>query len=125
VSGGRPGRLSLVAALLLAMAAPAAAEVYEIFPTNKRSADGNYRGVIDVWKGGGEVVEFRVDRGDIDARAVLDPLRAIAFVVDHFRLSPARDVVFYCPGGIVRVQCRAPIDPGDVFDPTNRVVRWP
>ncbi|MFN3643368.1 MAG: hypothetical protein ACK4TB_10650 [Gemmobacter sp.] len=111
------------AAVIAALAAwPASAELYEIYPTNKRSPDGSYQGVLDVVQGGRSVTEFRVDRGDIPARTVLDARAAIAHVVAQFNLSPARDVVRYCPGGIVRVSCA---NPGGLRDGGARVVSWP
>jgi hypothetical protein len=118
----------LAAALALAAATPAAAGLYELFPTNARSADGVFRGALVVWIDRRDLVEFRVDRGEIDPATVRDARRAIAFVVERYGLSPARDVVFYCPIGIIGVACRVPPDPDDWlggFDPTNRVVRWP
>lgn len=112
---------AILAAVLLFAGAAAAAD-YEIYPTNKVSADGSYRGVIDVLQRGGGVTEFRVDRGDLTARQVLEPRDAIAVVVQRLALDPARDRVSYCPNGILRVACRVP-------EPSTgspaRVVVWP
>lgn len=119
-----PPAARLALALALLAASPAVAEIYELFPTNKVSADGRFRGVLEVWIGRGPVVEFRVDRGDIDPRTVLEPNRAIAFVVGKYALRPARDVVYYCPTGAARVACVFPFE-DDIFDTINRVVRWP
>lgn len=115
----------LAAAFALALAVPAGAETYELYPTNKPSPQGGFTAVLDVWIGKGRVVELRADRGDIDARAVLDPARAIAHVVARFGLSPARDRVVYCPGGFVRVACVMPMDRDDAPWQRQRVTVWP
>jgi hypothetical protein len=120
-----PPAARLAVALAILAASPAAAEIYELFPTNTRSPDGTYRGVLEVWIGRGPVEAFRVDRGEIGPQTVLDPNRAIAFVIARYGLSAARDVVYYCPLGTVRVACFFPFDRDDPFDFINRVVRWP
>lgn len=99
-------RTLIAAILVIATALPALASQWELFPSNRRSDDGVFRGVLEVTRDGRRVSEFRVDRGEIDARAVRDPRRAIAFVVDHFSLSPERDRVTYCTNGIIGSQCR-------------------
>lgn len=119
------GRIAAVAVLGLALALPARAEVYELFPTNKQSPQGGFTPVLDVWIGQGKVVELRADRGDIDPRAVRDPARAIAHVVARFGLSPARDRVYFCPGGFVRVACHMPMDRDDPPWQRQRVTVWP
>jgi hypothetical protein len=112
-------RLALALALSLA-ALPAAAATYEIFPGNKQSPDGAFRGVIEVVENGRRVTEFRVDRGEIEPRTVLDPRRAIAFVVERFNLAPGRDTVRYCPRGVPPATCNFPDREGGA-----RIVTWP
>jgi hypothetical protein len=121
----RAGQAALAALVVLALAAPARAEIYELFPSNKQGPQGGFSPVLEVWIGRGRVVELRADRGDIDARAVRDPGRAIAHVVGQFGLSPARDRVFYCPTGFVRVACHMPMDRGDPVWQQQRVTLWP
>lgn len=113
-------RLALALALSLAAAVPGAAATYELFPTNAQAADGSFRGVLVVVENGRRITEFRVERGEIEPRTVLDPRRAIAFVVDRFGLSPARDRVRYCPRGFAPATCDYPDREGGA-----RVVVWP
>ena len=113
-------RLALAAVLSLAAALPAAAAIYELFPSNKQAPDGVFRGVLEVVENGRRATEFRVDRGEIDARTVLNARRAIAFVVERYNLSPARDRVRYCPRGFPPATCDYPDREGGA-----RVVVWP
>ena len=103
---GFPMRFILALAISLAAALPAVASNWEIYPSNRRSADGVFRGVLEITRDGRLHTELRVDRGDIEARIVRDPRRAIAFVVDRFDLDPARDRVTYCTNGILGQACR-------------------
>lgn len=98
---------SAIALILLVAATPARAELVELFPTNKRAADGSYAAVLEVWRDRRTVVEFRSDRGEIDARTVRDRRAATAFVTQRFGLTPA-DRVSWCPNGVVRVTCEWP-----------------
>lgn len=116
-------RLIAALAVVLSLAAPAAAETFELFPTNKRAADGSFRPVLDIWRDRREVLELRAERGDIPPRTVLDANAAIAFVVARFGLTPGRDRVFYCPIGQPGVGCQNPTDPDDWV--LYRIVRWP
>jgi hypothetical protein len=117
------GLAAVLAATLGAL--PARAETYELFPTNKPSPQGGFTPVLDVWIGRGRIVELRADRGDIEARAVRDPGRAIAHVVARFGLGPARDRVFYCPAGFAGVACHMPMDRDDPPWAQPRVTVWP
>ena len=114
-------RLVLAVVTVLTAALPAGAATYEIYPTNRQSPDGVFRGVIDVVENGRRLTEFRVDRGEIAANTVLDPRRAIAFVVERFNLSPSRDVVRYCPKGFAPATCYFPDREGG----NARPVVWP
>lgn len=93
--------------VLAGAATPASAELVELFPTNKRSADGTYTPVLDVWRDRRTVVEFRADRGKIDGRTVRDRRAATAFVTARLGLTAA-DRVAWCPNGVVGVTCEWP-----------------
>jgi hypothetical protein len=113
-------RLVLAAILALAAAMPAAAATYEIYPGNGQGPDGTFRGLLEVVENGRRVTVFRVDRGEVDSRTVLDARRAIALVVDRYTLSPERDRVRYCPQGFPPATCDDPDPEGGA-----RVVVWP
>ncbi len=116
----------VLAVALAAAAAPATAGVYELFPTNKRSADGSYRPVLEVWRDRRGIIELRADRGEIAPRAVADGPAAIAAVVQHFRLSPQRDRVVFCPNGFAGVACHWPTDRDDDAPwSVGRIHTWP
>ncbi len=98
---------SAIALILLFAATPARAELVELFPTNKRAADGSFAAVLDVWRDRRTVVEFRSDRAEIDARTVVDRRAATAFVTRTFALTQA-DRVAWCPNGVIGVACDWP-----------------
>lgn len=115
-------RRTLPLALALALLAPAAgAATYELYPTNKRGADGVYRNVLEVVRNHRVIAEYRADRNEIPAGVAFDPSRAIALVVQRLRLDPARDRVIYCTRGQAPAVCLEP----DIYSDLPPAFFWP